>query len=147
MTEQPTIDAIRDNFAFLDDWEDKYRYVIELGGDLPPFPDACRDEQHRVQGCVSQVWLVSQRDAAPDPVLHFLGDSDAHIVRGLVAIVLALYSGRRSSEILEIDAEATLREFGLDEHLTPQRANGLRSMIRRIRAEAQTAIADTAATH
>lgn len=145
MTEQATIDAIRDNFAFLDDWEDKYRYVIELGGDLPAFPDDARDENHRVQGCVSQVWLVVRRGDEADPVLHFLGDSDAHIVRGLVAIVLALYSGRRSSDILSIDAEATLREFGLDEHLTPQRANGLRSMIRRIRAEAEAALKNTSA--
>lgn len=147
MTEQATIDAIRENFAFLDDWEDRYRYVIELGGDLPPFPDEARDEEHKVRGCVSQVWLVTRHDDAPDPVLRFLGDSDAHIVRGLVAIMLALYSGRRASEILAVDAEATLREFGLDEHLTPQRANGLRAMIRRIRTEAEAALADPAAAH
>lgn len=147
MTEQATIDAIRENFAFLDDWEDRYRYVIELGSDLPPFPDDARDDEHRVKGCVSQVWLVTRHDDAGDPVLRFLGDSDAHIVRGLVAIVLALYSGRRASEILAIDAEATLREFGLDEHLTPQRANGLRAMIQRIRTEAEAALASPASAH
>ena len=135
------IETIRDDFAFLDDWEDRYRYVIELGGDLAPYPDSVRDDAHKVQGCVSQVWLHTARGEGDDPELLFLGDSDAHIVRGLVAILLALYSGRRASEILDIDAEETLRELGLDEHLTPQRANGLRSMIRRIRSEAERALA------
>lgn len=136
-----TIDAIRDDFAFLDDWEDRYRYVIELGGDLPPYPEDARDDAHKVPGCVSQVWLHTSRGNGDDPQLSFLGDSDAHIVRGLVAIMLALYSGRRASEILATDAEATLQELGLDEHLTPQRANGLRSMVRRIRREAEEALA------
>jgi len=145
VSEQTTIDAIRDNFAFLDDWEDKYRYVIELGNDLAPYPEAARDDAHKVQGCVSQVWLLSQRETGDDPIMTFVGDSDAHIVRGLVAIMLALFSGRPASRILAVDAEATLREFGLDEHLTPQRANGLRAMIRRIRAEAQSAVSETTA--
>ena len=136
----PTIDAIRDDFAFLDDWEDRYRYVIELGGDLPPYPDNARDDAHKVPGCVSQVWLDTTIGPGEDPPLTFLGDSDAHIVRGLVAIMLALYSGRRASEILATDAEGTLQELGLDEHLTPQRANGLRSMVRRIRREAENAL-------
>lgn len=134
------IDTIRDDFAFLDDWEDRYRYIIELGERLKPYPDAARDAAHKVQGCVSQVWLLSHRADGEDPVLEFEGDSDAHIVRGLVAIMLALFSGRRASEIVAIDAEATLREFGLDEHLSPQRANGLRSMIKRIRREAEAAL-------
>jgi len=134
-----TIDSIREDFSFLDDWEDRYRYIIELGAGLSPYPEAARDDAHKVPGCVSQVWLHTSFGAGSDPVITFLGDSDAHIVRGLVAIVLALFSGRRASEILAIDAEATLREFGLDEHLTPQRANGLRSMIQRIRREAEAA--------
>ena len=135
-----TIQAIRDDFAFLDEWEDKYRYVIDLGEALPPFPEDARDAAHKVQGCVSQVWLVSDRGKGPDPVLTFLGDSDAHIVRGLVAIMLALFSGRRASEIVSTDAEALMRSLGLDEHLTPQRANGLRAMVKRIKQDAQAAL-------
>lgn len=136
----PTIDAIRDDFALLDEWEDRYRYLIDLGQELPPFPEAARDDAHKVPGCVSQVWLDTARGPGADPVLSFKGDSDAHIVRGLVAILLALYSGRRASEIAATDAEAVLRELGLDEHLTPQRSNGLRSMVKRIKRDAQLAL-------
>lgn len=142
-----TIDTIRDDFAFLDDWEERYRYIIELGSNLAPYPDAFRDDIHRVPGCVSQVWLHSNPSEAPDPVIAFSGDSDAHIVRGLVAIILALYSGRKASEIVAIDAEATLRELGLHEHLSPQRANGLRSMVKRIRLEAEQALNTAPAAH
>lgn len=136
-----SLDTIRADFQLLDDWEDRYRYLIDLGGDLPPFPEAARDAAHKVQGCVSQVWLVTERGAGQDPVLHFLGDSDAHIVRGLVAVMLALFSGRKASEIEVIEAEPVMRELGLDEHLTPQRANGLRAMVRRIKHEAQGSLA------
>ncbi|NGN40589.1 SufE family protein [Mesorhizobium sp. CGMCC 1.15528] len=135
-----TIQSIRDDFAFLDEWEDRYRYVIELGEALPPYPDSARDDAHKVQGCVSQVWLLTDRAEGVDPVINFQGDSDAHIVRGLVAIMLALFSGRRASEIITTDAEAVLRSLGLDEHLTPQRANGLRSMIKRIKRDAEAAL-------
>lgn len=141
MPRMASIETIRDDFAVLDEWEDRYRYIIELGQDLPPFPGAARTDANKISGCVSQVWLDTRRGAGADPVIEFVGDSDAHIVRGLVAIMLALFSGRRASEILAVDAEATLRGLGLDEHLTPQRANGLRSMIRRIRREAETALA------
>lgn len=134
-----SIEEIKEDFRYLDDWEDRYRYVIELGEDLPPYPDDARDERHKVSGCVSQVWLKTEAASGPDPVLTFRGQSDAHIVRGLVAIMLALFSGRRASEILERDAEATMRGLGLHEHLTPQRANGLRSMVKRIKADAQAA--------
>jgi cysteine desulfuration protein SufE len=137
-----TIESIRDDFAFLEDWEDKYRYVIELGEALPAFPEEARDAEHKVPGCVSQVWLVSDRGDGADPVITFLGDSDAHIVRGLVAIMLALFSGRRASEIMAEDAEGLMRSLGLDEHLTPQRANGLRSMVKRIKQDAQVALAE-----
>jgi cysteine desulfuration protein SufE len=137
-----SIETIREDFAFLDEWEDKYRYVIELGEQLPPFPESARDERHRVQGCVSRVWLIADVGDGADPQIHLQGDSDAHIVRGLVAIMLALYSGRRASEIDAIDAEDTLRALGLDEHLTPQRANGLRSMIKRIKQEARSVLVD-----
>ena len=135
-----SIQMIRDDFSLLEEWEDRYRYVIELGEALPPFPDSARDDAHKVRGCVSQVWLLTDRAAGEDPVIRFQGDSDAHIVRGLVAIMLALFSGRRASEILAIDAEELLRALGLDEHLTPQRANGLRSMVKRIRQDAETAL-------
>lgn len=139
-----SIETIRDSFSFLEDWEDRYRYIIELGSELAAFPEASRDDTHKVPGCVSQVWLHTSCGEGQDPTIIFLGDSDAHIVRGLVAIVLALFSGHKASEILAIDAEAALRELGLDEHLTPQRANGLRSMVQRIRREAETALASSA---
>ncbi|MHA6644731.1 SufE family protein [Mesorhizobium sp. A623] len=131
-----TIETIRDDFSFLDEWEDRYRYVIELGENLPPFPDNERTPVNKVPGCVSQVWLTTDIGAGLDPVLVFHGDSDAHIVRGLVAIMLALFSGQPASIILKTDADATLKTLGLDEHLSPQRANGLRSMVKRIRRDA-----------
>ncbi|WP_439273332.1 SufE family protein [Pseudochrobactrum sp. HB0163] len=134
------ISAIVSDFEFLDDWEDRYRYVIELGRDLQPYPEDARDNDHKVPGCVSQVWLKTIQGAGTDPVLEFLGDSDAHIVRGLVAILLALYSGEKASVILNTDAETMLKTLGLDEHLTPQRSNGLRSMVQRIRHDAQAAL-------
>lgn len=133
-----SIDQIYEDFAFLDEWEDRYRYIIELGAGLPPYPEEARDAAHKVQGCVSQVWLDSTVSDGADPTISYEGDSDSHIVKGLVAIVLALYSGRRASEMLAVDADGVLKRLGLDEHLTPQRANGLRSMIKRIRMEAAT---------
>jgi cysteine desulfuration protein SufE len=141
-----TIDDIFADFDFLDDWEDRYRYVIDLGRDLKPYPEDARDAAHKVRGCVSQVWLKSTLNDDADPVIELVGDSDAHIVRGLVAIMMVLYSGKRASEIMAIDPEAVLKKLGLDEHLTPQRSNGLRAMIGRIRNEAQTALAPAAVT-
>jgi len=139
-----TIDEIRDNFALLDDWDDRYRYVIELGRTLTPMPDDEHSAANKVQGCASQVWLSKQLEHAGDePVLTYLGDSDAHIVRGLIAILLTLYSGRTPQQILAIDAVAVFDEFGFREHLTPQRSNGLRSMIERIRTDAREALATT----
>src|SRR5664279_999492 len=138
-----TIDEIRDNFALLDDWDDRYRYVIELGRTLDPMPEAEHSAANKVQGCASQVWLSRQleRNRADEPLLKYLGDSDAHIVRGLVAILLTLYSGRSPREILATDALAVFDEFGFREHLTPQRSNGLRAMVERIRTDAQQALA------
>ncbi|AQX27650.1 MULTISPECIES: SufE family protein [unclassified Bartonella] len=133
MTE--TIDDIIENFSQLDDWEDRYRYVIELSHALPPFPESARNDANKVRGCVSQVWLLSSRDNSENPILTFQGDSDAHIVRGLIYILLAFYSGKKASEILTADAEGLLAKLGLNENLTPQRSNGLRAMIKRIRAE------------
>lgn len=135
-----TLDEIRDNFSLLDDWEDRYRYVIELGKELEPLADDDHDEEHKVRGCVSQVWLKpSLSDDKADPVVTFIGDSDALIVRGLIAILHATYSGKRASEVLSIDPEAIFNELNLREHLTPQRSNGLRSMVERLRKIAQQA--------
>lgn len=134
-----TIQTILDDFAFLDEWEERYRYVIELGEALPEFPDSDRTAANKVQGCVSQVWLTTSYGAGPDPIITFQGDSDAHIVRGLVAIMLALFSGKRAGDILKTDAEATLKTLGLDEHLSSQRANGLRAMVKRILRDAEAA--------
>jgi cysteine desulfuration protein SufE len=136
------IEEIIGNFELLDDWEDRYRYLIELGRGLEPLPETARTEENRVRGCVSQVWLETARlkDAAGAPVLAFRGDSDAMIVRGLVALVLALFSGRPAREIVALDPAPVFRDLGLAEHLTPQRANGLRAMIERIRSEARSAI-------
>lgn len=128
---------ILDDFAYLDDWEDRYRYVIELGKQLPDLPESERTDAHKVRGCASQVWLVSEPGDGPDPTIVFRGDSDAHIVRGLVAIVLAIYSGKKASEIVALDALDIFRSIGLTEHLSAQRANGLRSMVNRIRDEAR----------
>ncbi|WP_377275767.1 SufE family protein [Rhizobium sp. R86522] len=125
-----------DDFGFLDDWEDRMRYVIELGKALPDLPDSEKSAENKVQGCASQVWLsVSSSDGA-DPNMTFRGDSDAFIVRGLVAIVLAAYSGKKASDVVSFDALDLFKQLGLLEHLTAQRANGLRSMIQRIREEA-----------
>lgn len=132
-----TLEQIIDDFAFLDEWEDRYRYVIELGKELPDLPDEKKTSENKVQGCASQVWLVSHIDGGADPVMTFEGDSDAHIVRGLVAIVLAVYSGKRASEIASTDAIEIFNRIGLVEHLSSQRANGLRSMVKRIREEAR----------
>jgi len=139
-----TIQSIRDDFGFLDDWEDRYRYVIDLGAALPPFPAESRVDANKVPGCVSQVWLTTQVGEGADPAIVFQGDSDAHIVRGLVAIMLALFSGRHASEIVATDVEGVLKELGLDEHLSPQRSNGLRSMVRRIKHDAEAALKQTA---
>jgi cysteine desulfuration protein SufE len=140
-----TIDEIIENFSFLDDWDDRYRYVIELGRGLPPLPEAARTEANKVQGCASQVWLATsvKPDGHAGPVLTFVGDSDAHIVRGLIAILFAVYSGKPAREILATDAVAVFERLGLREHLTPQRSNGFRSMVERIRADARGALAET----
>ena len=137
-----TIDDIIENFTQLDQWDDRYRYVIELGRTLPPLPEGAHIEANKVRGCASQVWLLThvKPDGAAGPTLTFDGDSDAHIVRGLIAIVIALYSGKTASEILKIDALDLFDRIGLREGLTPQRSNGLRSMIERIRTEAKAAL-------
>jgi cysteine desulfuration protein SufE len=140
------IEEIVENFGLLDEWDDRYRYVIELGRTLTPLPDEAHVDANKVQGCASQVWLLTdiKPNGASGPILTFQGDSDAHIVRGLIAILFALYSGKSARDILTIDSLALFDRIGLRENLTPQRSNGLRSMVERIRAEARAALAEAA---
>lgn len=141
MTSQTTIDELIEDFAFLDSWEDRYKHVIELGKALPPLDPAERSGETKVQGCVSQVWMVTEvasSDGA-SPVLTFRGESDAHIVQGLIAILLTLFSGKTAKQILEIDPQDVLGRLGLNDALTPQRSNGLYAMVDRIRADATRA--------
>jgi cysteine desulfuration protein SufE len=137
------IGDIIDNFSVLDDWDDRYRYLIELGRELPPLAEAAHNDANKVQGCASQVWLDTRvrPNGASGPVLTFAGDSDAHIVRGLIAILFAIYSGEAAKDILASDALALFERLGLREHLTPQRSNGFRSMVERIRSDARAALA------
>jgi cysteine desulfuration protein SufE len=141
----PPIDEIVDNFALLDDWDDRYRYLIELGRMLPPLPEVLHTESNKVQGCASQVWLHTTLVPDATPVLRFQGDSDAHLVRGLIAILLALYSDKPAAEIAKTDAVALFEKLELREHLTPQRSNGFRSMVERIKADARNALATASA--
>jgi cysteine desulfuration protein SufE len=140
------IDEIIENFALLDDWDDRYRYVIELGRALAPLDERDRNQANKVQGCASQVWLATKTrpDGQGGPVLSFVGDSDAHIVRGLIAILFAIYSGKHARDILATDAVELFNRMGLREHLTPQRSNGFRSMVERIKLDAQAALAAAA---
>ena len=124
-------DDIEADFAFLDEWDDRYKYLIDLGRNLPPYPEAFRDDAHKVRGCASQVWLHAEQEGDR---ISLIGDSDAHIVKGLVALMLALYSGKTRDEIIKTDAEAALAPFDLKDHLTPQRSNGLHAMVKRIQA-------------
>jgi cysteine desulfuration protein SufE len=141
-TDELTIEDLTESFSLLEEWDDRYRYVIELGRGLAPLSDAEHSAANKVQGCASQVWLTS--NVAPDgsggPMLTFRGDSDAHIVRGLIAILLIVYSGKRAAEILATDAIALFERLGLREHLTPQRSNGFRAMVNRIKSDAQAAL-------
>jgi len=141
-----TIGEIVENFALLEEWDDRYRYVIELGRALPPLAESAHVDANKVQGCASQVWLLThvKPDGAAGPILTFEGDSDAHIVRGLIAILFALYSGKSARDIIATDALALFDRIGLRENLTPQRSNGLRAMVERIRAEASAAQAAVA---
>jgi cysteine desulfuration protein SufE len=132
------IDGIRDDFASLDDWEDRYRYVLELGHTLEPLSEEAHNDRNKVRGCVSQVWLEREptTNAGGERILHYRGDSDSHLVRGLIAIAIALFSDRTPEQILAVDAVAAFRALGLEQHLTPQRSNGVRAMVERIRADA-----------
>lgn len=131
------IEDIIDNFSYLDEWEDRYKYVIELGKMLEPMPDVLKCDANKVRGCASQVWLSTQvvEDSGPK-TLHFLGDSDAIIVKGLVSITLILFNDKTPQAIIDTDAESVFKRIQLREHISAQRANGLTSMIQRIRADA-----------
>ena len=139
LTLPDSIDDIVENFSFLEDWEDRYGYLIELGNALTPVPEDQMIDANKVQGCVSQVWLIS--DYA-DGKLYFNGASDAHIVRGLVAVALSIFSDKTPAEIAELDEQETFVAIGLSEHLTPQRSNGLKSLVGKIKAIAQAALAN-----
>ncbi len=132
MSYPTNIQDMIDDFAFLDDWEDRYMHVIDLGKGLVPLPDGAQSDENKVKGCASQVWLVSHKS---EGIWTFAGDSDAHIVKGLVAIVLEIFSGRSAAEIAALDANDILSKLGLSEHLSAQRSNGLAAMIGRIKSE------------
>lgn len=132
MSKTVTLDEIVESFSFFDDWEDKYRFIIDLGKDLPELPVALRVEEHLLRGCQSQVWLLGSVDPDSDRI-HLQIDSDAHIVRGLIAIVLAAYNGKTAPEIRAFDIENLFEQLELLKHLSPTRGNGLRAMIGRIR--------------
>ena len=134
---EDALTELADEFDLLGDWEERYRYVIEMGRDLAPLSDAERNDATKVRGCASQVWLVTEPQA--DGTLRFRGDSDAHIVRGLIAILLRLYSGRPPAQILAFDAKAAFEGLGLTGALSSQRSNGLASMVARIRRDAEMA--------
>jgi cysteine desulfuration protein SufE len=137
------IDDVIATFDMLDTWEDRYRYLIEMGRSLAPLLDEERSEHNRVRGCASQVWLVTRLTQRPDgsPLLRFRGDSDAHIVKGLVALVLSFYDGKAPQDVLSSDVMGLFKQLELSEHLTPQRSNGVRSMVERIRRDATQALA------
>jgi len=138
-----SLDDILETFDFLDDWEDRYKYLIDLGRELPGLPEEEKNDTNKVRGCVSQVWLVTDvgHSSSGEPVISYRGDSDALIVQGLVAVVLALYSGKTAQEILDTDVDGVFAKLGLKEHLTPQRSNGLKSMVARIQSDAREALA------
>jgi cysteine desulfuration protein SufE len=140
MSGDASFEEIVDNFELFDDWEDRYRYVIELGRALPGLPEERRTPATKVEGCASQVWLVPEvRASAEGPRLFFRGDSDAMIVRGLIAILISLMSGRRLDEIRRLDIRGQLARLELDQALSSQRSNGLRAMVARIEDIARAA--------
>ena len=131
-----SLDDLLEGFALFDSWEERYRYIIELGRKLPALEEDLKTEPHRVQGCVSQVWMVSERPPDAPQTLVFRADSDSHIVRGLIAILLLAYSHKTAPAILDVDIEAVFEELGLGQHLSPNRRNGFFSMVERIQRTA-----------
>ncbi len=134
MPEPEALVTLRDNFAFLDSWEDRYRFLVDLGRELPPMEDALKTAATRVDGCLSQVWMLGRRD--PSGALSYLADSDAAIVRGLIAVLLTACNGRQPADILEADVAGLFDELGLAQHISMNRRNGFFAMVQRIRSEA-----------
>lgn len=134
-----SFEELKGNFELFDDWEDRYRYLIDLGRKLPAFPDTLKTEANKVRGCMSQVWMVSGHAAGDASHFAFAADSDAHIVKGLIAVLGILFSGKTPQEIARTDTDAAFRAIGLDQHLSPSRRNGLVSMVDKIRIYAQAA--------
>lgn len=137
----PHIQDLIDDFSFLDDWEERYMHVIEMGKALAPLDESARNDATKVKGCASQVWLVSESDKASSPQMTYSGDSDAFIVKGLIAIAIAIYSGQAAADIIATPARPIFDALGLSEHLSAQRANGLGAMVERIHADAKRALA------
>lgn len=136
-----SIDDIIENFSYLDEWEDRYKYVIELGKELEPMPAALQVDANKVRGCSSQVWLSTQTlNDGDETRLHFLGNSDAHIVRGLVSITLSIFNDKTPAQIVDLNVEDIFKKIQLREHISAQRSNGLNSMLQRIKADAQAAL-------
>jgi cysteine desulfuration protein SufE len=135
------VDELVANFEGLGDWEERYRYLIDLGRKLPPLPEAERTEAHKVRGCMSQVWLAATYRPGPPPRLELRGDSDAHIVKGLIALLFRLYAGRTPREMVELDVQSVFERLGLESHITMNRRNGFYAMVERIRALAENAAA------
>ena len=138
------VDQLVENFALLGPWEERYRYLIELGRKLPPMPADEKNEATKVRGCMSQVWLTAHRRPGPPPTLELRGDSDAHIVKGLIALLFKLYDGRTPQEIAALDVKSVFERLGLESHITMNRRNGFYSMVERIRALAENAAAAAA---
>lgn len=136
-----TIEQLIEDFELLDDWEERYQEIIDLGKQLPELPDAYKTEAYKVRGCASQVWLVPSVTDDKPPVIGFRADSDAHIVRGLVAILLMIYSDKTAKAILEVDIQAIFNRLELASHLSPSRSNGFQSMVKKIRDIAENAVA------
>ena len=135
------IEEIIENFEFLDDWDDRYKYLIELGNALEPFAEANQVASNKVQGCVSQVWVTSEVGDGDNPIIHYNGTSDAHLVRGLIAVAFAIFSGKKASEIITLNEREIYDRIDLSEHITPQRSNGLNALVARMKAEAAAVLA------
>lgn len=136
-----TIEQLIEDFTSLEDWEERYQEIIDLGRQLPPLPERYKTDEYKVRGCVSQVWLVPRVSDLKPPVIEFIADSDAHIVRGLVAILLMVYSGKTPQEILAVDIQTLFNKLELGAHLSPSRSNGFQAMVKKIRSFAEHALA------
>lgn len=129
---QPNLEELTGNFALFDDWEERYKYLIDLGKNLPPMAESLKTEETFVKGCTSRVWIICETNEQGQ--YHFTADSDAHIVKGLIAVLLSAYQDKTAEEIKEVDIEQAFKEIGLDQHLSPNRRNGFFAMVERVQA-------------